>query len=308
MYMLPPPGFFDKNETRVCKLNKSLYGLKQAPRQWNNRFSEALIENDFKQSGHDHSLYTKESSGSFAALLVYVDDIVLTAHKESKDDKLLKNITSYQRLVGKLIYLTLTRPYISYSVHSHSQYMHALLQSHMDLGLRVLKYPKGAPGSTTNYEKSEYMSLKVYADSDWAKCHVTRRSISGYCVFLNGCMVSWKSKKQATLSKSYAKAEYRSMTAATCEVMWVLNILKDLKVTKLLPAELFCDNSAAIQIAANPVMHEKTKHFDLDVHILREKVVSGLIKTANIDSENQIADIFTKALGFPQHNYLGLVV
>ncbi|GJV63542.1 reverse transcriptase domain-containing protein [Tanacetum coccineum] len=109
---------------------------------------------------------------------------------------------------GPVIYLTLTRPDISYSVHSHSQYMHALLQSHIDLGLRVLKYPKGAPGSTTNYEKSEYMSLKVYADSDWAKCHVTRRSISGYCVFLNGCMVSWKSKKQATLSKSYAKAEY----------------------------------------------------------------------------------------------------
>ncbi|GKB45261.1 ribonuclease H-like domain-containing protein, partial [Tanacetum coccineum] len=117
-------------------------------------------------------------------------------------------------------------------------------------------------------------------------------------------MVSWKSKKQATLSKSSAEAEYRSMTAATCELIWVVNILKYLKVTNLLPAKLFCDNSAAIQIAANPVMHEKTKHFDLDVHIIREKVASGLINTAKTDSENQTADIFTKALGFPQHNFL----
>ncbi|GKD90811.1 ribonuclease H-like domain-containing protein, partial [Tanacetum coccineum] len=129
------------------------------------------------------------------------------------------------------------------------------LKSHMDLGLRVLKYLKGAPGSGVNYEKSEHMSLK-------------------------------KSKKQSILSKSYTEAEYRSMAAATCEVMWVVNILKDLKVSNLLQAELLCDNSVAIQIAANPVMHEKTKHFDLDVHIIREKVASGLIKIAKIDSEN----------------------
>ncbi|GKE65903.1 ribonuclease H-like domain-containing protein, partial [Tanacetum coccineum] len=265
VYMLPPPGYFNKNETKVCKLKRSLYGLKQAPRQWNNRLSEALIENDFKQSGHDHSLYTKEYGGNFVALLVYVDDIMLTgnnineinkvktflkckfkikdlgelnyflgievlkterggsclskrkyclellhnygllackivstplpknmilAHKESEDDKFLKNITSYQRLIGKLIYLTLTRPDISYSVHSLSQHMQAPLQYHMDLGLRVLRYLKGTPGSGVNYEKYEHMSLKVYADSDWAKCPVTRRSVSGYCVFFNGCMVS----------------------------------------------------------------------------------------------------------------------
>ncbi|GJW38884.1 ribonuclease H-like domain-containing protein [Tanacetum coccineum] len=340
VYMLPPPGYFDKNETRFCKLKRSLYGLKQAPGQWNNRLFEALVENEFKQSGHDHSLYTKESSGSFVPLLVYVDDIVLTgnnineinkvktflkskfkikdlgelkyflgtevlrtekdglclsqrkhclellydygllackpvstplpeniilAHKESKDDKFLKNITSYQRLVGKLIYLTLTRLDISYYVHCLSQHMQAPLQSYMDLGLGVLRYLKGASGSGVNYEKSKHMSLKVYAYSDWAKCPVTRRSVSGYCVFFNGCMVSWKSKKQATLSKSSAEAEYRSMAAATCELMWVVNILKDLKVTNLLSAELYCDNSATIQIAANPIMHEKTKQFDLDV-------------------------------------------
>nr|GEW81325.1 ribonuclease H-like domain-containing protein [Tanacetum cinerariifolium] len=175
---------------------------------------------------------------------------MILAPKESEDDKFLKTL----QLVGKQIYLTLTRLDISYSVHCLSQHMQAPLQSYIDLVLRVLKYLKDAPRSGVNYEKSMHMSLKVYADSDWAKCQVTRRStsVSGYYVFFNSCMVSWKSKKQATLSKSSAEAEYKSMAAATCEVMRVVNILKDLKVTNLLPAELYCDNSATIQIAANP--------------------------------------------------------
>ncbi|GKA60702.1 ribonuclease H-like domain-containing protein [Tanacetum coccineum] len=242
--------------------NAFLYGNldEDAPKQWNNRLTEALIETGFQQSGHDHSLYTKESGGSFIALLVYVDDIVLTGNNINEINNVKKFLSSKFKIkdLGELKYF---------------------------LGIEVLKTDKGG------------LCLL-------AKCHVTRRSVSGYCVFFNGCMVSWKSKKQATLSKSSAEAEYRSMTAATCELIWVVNILKYLKVTNLLPAKLFCDNSAAIQIAANPVMHEKTKHFDLDVHIIREKVASGLINTAKTDSENQTADIFTKALGFPQHNFL----
>nr|GEU39707.1 ribonuclease H-like domain-containing protein [Tanacetum cinerariifolium] len=100
-----------------------------------------------------------------------------------------------------------------------SQHMHAPLQSYMDLGLRVLRYLKGTPGSCINFEKSEHKSLKVYADSDWAKCPVTRRSVSGYYVVYNGCLVSWKNKKQATLFKCSAEAEYGSMAAAICELM-----------------------------------------------------------------------------------------
>ena len=232
------------------------------------------------------------------------ENIVL-AHKETDNDKYLKNIVTYQKLVGKLIYLTLTRPDISYVVHCLSQHMHAPLQSHYDFGLRVLKYLKLAPGSGIGFNKTQD-SLKVtaYSDSDWAKCPVTRKFVSGYCVFVNGNLVSWKSKKQATLSKSSAEAEYRCMASATCEVMWILKILTDLGETGLIPVELFCDNRSAVQIAANPIMHEKTKHFDIDVHLVREKVASGLIKTVNIDSKEQTADILTKALGSIQHGYL----
>ncbi|GJU85009.1 ribonuclease H-like domain-containing protein [Tanacetum coccineum] len=235
-------------------------------------------------------LVAKRVWWNFVALLVYVDDILVTGNDVKVIDEVKTFLSSKFKIkdLGELKYFLgiepMSTPLPENIVLAHKEsdddnrYMHAPLQSHLDIALMVLKYLKGALGSGVEYEKSEHMSLKIYADSGWAN------------------------KKQATLFKSSAEAEYRSMAAATCEVMWIVNILKDLKVTNLLHAELYCDNSAAIQIAANRVMHEKTKHFDLDVHIIREKVASGLIKTAKVDSENQIADIFTKVLGFPQHN------
>nr|GEX36153.1 ribonuclease H-like domain-containing protein [Tanacetum cinerariifolium] len=130
---------------------------------------------------------------------------------------------------------------ISYDVHCLSHYMHAPLKSHLDIALRLLKYLKLTPGN------------------------VTRRSVSGYCIFINGCLVSWISKKQATMSKSSAEVEYRSMAAATCKIIWIVKVMKDLNVDNLLLVELHCNNKFAMQIAANPVMHEKTNHFDLYV-------------------------------------------
>nr|GEW11527.1 hypothetical protein [Tanacetum cinerariifolium] len=181
------------------------------------------------------------------AVLTPLPENIILAHKETKKDKFLVNVTSYQRLVGKLIYLTLTRPDISYVVHCLSQYMHAPLKSHFDIALRLLKYLKLAPGFGVQFVKRRSVfDIKSFLDSDWAKCLVTRRSVFGYCVFVNGCLVSWKSKKQVTLSKSSAEAEYRSMAAATCEIMWIVKIMFDFNIKNLFPAELYCDNKAAM--------------------------------------------------------------
>ncbi|GJR21458.1 hypothetical protein Tco_0969985 [Tanacetum coccineum] len=143
-----------------------------------------------------------------------------------------------------------------------------------------------------------------FSDADWAKCIVTRRSVTGYCVFLNGNLVSWKSKKQNTLSKSSAEAEYRALASVTSEVTWILKILKDLQCNDLLPVDLFCDSNSAIKIAANPVFHERTKHLEIDLHFVREKILNGVVKTVKVDTANQIADIFTKGLDTLQHNFL----
>nr|GEU29493.1 ribonuclease H-like domain-containing protein [Tanacetum cinerariifolium] len=314
VYMSLSEGYESSNKHKVCKLNKSLYGLKQAPRQWNAKLTTALIEHGFEQSKFDYSLYVKKKGSMFVALLVYVNDIVITgndkveiksfkiflsskflikdlgelkyfmeievlkndkentvlSHVETDKDKLLKFFTSYQKLVGKLIYLTHTRPDISYVVHCLSQHMHSPLSSHFKANLRVLRYLKGSPSLGLQFNKSSDLRLKAYGDADWARCPKTRKSITEYYVFLENYFISWKGKRQATLSRSSAEAEYRSMASTTCEIIWLGNLLYSLELKDLYPVPLFCDNSSTIQIDANP-FYKKTKLFELDVRIVRDK-------------------------------------
>jgi hypothetical protein len=125
----------------------------------------------------------------------------------------------------------------------------------------------------------------------------TRRSITGLCVFLGDSLVSWKSKKQQIVSRSYAEAEYRAL-ASTCKLMWLITLLKDFGIPHSQATFLFCDSQSAIHIAANLVYHERTKHIEIDCHIVSEKIQLGLVQTLHVTSQNQIADIFIKSLGF----------
>ncbi|GJW02693.1 ribonuclease H-like domain-containing protein [Tanacetum coccineum] len=233
------------------------------------------------------------------------ENVVLNS-KENDHDKFLKNITEYQKLVGKLIYLTHTRPGISYSVQCLSQYMHSSLQCHFKVALRVLRYLKGAPGIGLQFYKSNDLVLKDFFDVDWAKCLVTKKSVLGFVVMTGDCLISWKSKKQPTISRSSVEAEYRCLATSTCEIIWICNVLGDMKIIGLFLVKIFCDSSYAFQIESNQVFHEKIKHFEIDVHIVREKVSAGVIKTEKIHTSHQVAGIFIKGLGISQHhNFVG---
>ncbi|KAJ0825597.1 putative RNA-directed DNA polymerase [Helianthus annuus] len=228
---------------------------------------------------------------------------IITA-KTDKDTVFLENVTGFQKLIGKLLYLSLTRPDISYAVQYLSQYMHKPCQSHLDIALRLLRYLKLCPGKGVMFRKTGNLDIMCYVDSDWAKCTKTRKSVTGFGVFVGDTLVSWKSKKQGVVARSTAEAEYRAMCSATCEVMWIKNVLHELNFSCTLPIKLFCDSKSAISISLNPVFHERTKHFELDLHFLREKIASGIIEPNKIATDEQVADIFTKGLNSVQHGLL----
>ncbi|KAL9233094.1 hypothetical protein vseg_008132 [Gypsophila vaccaria] len=212
-------------------------------------------------------------------------------------DTPLTDGSKYRRLVGKLIYLTLTRPELSYSVHILTQFMQHPTLSQWEAALRVVRYLKGSPGQGIMFKTNGAMELDAYCDADWASCPLTRRSLTAYFVCLGGSPISWKTKKQATVSRSSTEAEYRAMASATCEILWLKALLKCLGVHITNSVSLHCDNQAAIHIANNPVFHERTKHIEIDCHFIRDEIRRGTVSPRYVHTHSQLADILTKALG-----------
>jgi len=202
----------------------------------------------------------------------------------------------YRRLVGKLIYLTTTRPNISFVVGVVSQFMQNPHVDHWNTVMHILKYVKKAPRHGLLYEDKDNTQVSGYCDADWAGCPIDRRSTSGYCVFIGVNVISWKSKKQIVVARFSAEAEYRSMTMVTWELMWIKQFLQELGFCEVAQMKLYCDNRAALHIASNPVFHEKTKHIEIDCHFIREKLLSKEIITKFINFNDHPANILTKSL------------
>lgn len=210
----------------------------------------------------------------------------------------------YRRLVGRLIYLSVTRPDLAYSVHILSQFMQQPREDHWEAALRVVRYLKKSPGQGILLRADSDLSLEGWCDSDWASCPLTRRSLTGWFVLLGCSPVSWKTKKQQTVSRSSAEAEYRSMAATVCELKWLQQLLGDLGVRHPKGMKLYCDSQSALYIAQNPVFHERTKHIEADCHFVRDAVTEGMICPSYVSTSVQLADIFTKALGKAKFEFL----
>ncbi|EXB36428.1 hypothetical protein L484_009995 [Morus notabilis] len=175
----------------------------------------------------------------------------------------------YQRLVGRLIYLTHTRLDIAYSVSVISQFMHDPREPHLQAAHRILHYLKGNLGKGILFKKNSTLTLEAYTDADYAGSIVDRRSTTGYCTFLGGNLITWRSKKQNVVARSSAEAEFRGVAQGMCELLWLKIILDDLRVKWEEPMKLYCDKKSAINITHNPIQHDRTKHIEIDRHFIR---------------------------------------
>ena len=167
-----------------------------------------------------------------------------------------------------------------------------------------MRYIKREPGLGILLSSKSSNKISVYCDADWASCPNTRRSVSGFIIKHGETLLSWKSKTQNVVSRSSAEAEYRSMTNAVSELVWIIALLKELGKEMEQPAMVYSDSKAALQIAANPVFHERTKHIEIDCHFIRQKIQEGVMKTEHVGSKEQLADILTKGLHRLQHECL----
>ncbi|GJV97436.1 retrovirus-related pol polyprotein from transposon TNT 1-94 [Tanacetum coccineum] len=170
--------------------------------------------------------------------------------------------------------------------------------AHWEAALRVVRYLKGCPGQGILLRSDNDLQLYGWCDSDWAACPLTRRSLTRYFFQLGKSPISWKTKKQHTVSRSSAEAEYHSMATITCELKWLKALLLSLGVSHSRPMKLYCDSQAALHIAANPVFHERTKHIEVDCHFIRDEILRGTIRPAYVPTQT-----LTKALGTRQFCY-----
>ncbi|KAJ9558252.1 hypothetical protein OSB04_012866 [Centaurea solstitialis] len=204
--------------------------------------------------------------------------------------------TLYRSLAGALQYLTFTRPDISYAVQQVCLFMHDPREPHMQALRRILRYLQGTLHLGLHLHRSTTTGLIAYTDADWGGCPDTRRSTSGYCVFLGDNLLSWSSKRQPTLSRSSAEAEYRAVANVVSDTCWIRNLLLELRCTSTTATLVYCDNVSAVYLSGNPVQHQRTKHIEIDIHFVREKVALGQVRVLHVPSRFQYADIFTKGL------------
>nr|GEX25455.1 ribonuclease H-like domain-containing protein [Tanacetum cinerariifolium] len=277
VYVSQPGGFVNQdNPSHVYKLKKALYGLKQAPRAWYDMLSSFLISQQFSKGAVNPTLFTRHAR----------NDLLLGKPVDA---------TLYRGMIGSLMYLTASRPDLSYDVCLCARYQAKPIEKHLQAVKRIFRYLKGTINMGLWYSKDTDISLTAYADADYAGCHDTRRSTSGSSQFFGDKLVSWSSKKQKRIAISSTEAEYIALSGCCSKILWMRSQLTDygFQFNKI---PLYYDNKSAIALCCNNVHHSRAKHIDVRYHFIKEQVENGIVNLYFVRTEYQLADIFTKPL------------
>ena len=211
--------------------------------------------------------------------------------------------TKYRGLIGSLLYLTASRPDIMFAVCLCARYQSDPKESHYNAAKRILKYLQGSKDVGLWYPNKVSLNLIGFSDSDFAGCKVDRKSTSGTCHMLGSSLISWHCKKQACVALSTAEAEYIAAGSCCAQTLWLRQQLSDFGIL-LNKIPINCDNTSAINLSKNPVMHSRTKHIEIRHHFLREHIANGTCDIQFIGTEFQLADLFTKPLAKDRFHFL----
>lgn len=202
-----------------------------------------------------------------------VGTLMVTGCKLTKeDDSTLVDEKEYRSMIGKLHYVVHSRPDIAHAFGITTRFQKSPRESHLSAVKRILRYLKGTIDYGLWYPYSNNFNLKVFTDVDRASNVHDQKSTTDGSFFLGGRLVSWMSKKQSCISQSTAEAEYVAAFMNCTQTTWMKHVLEGFKILVSEPVSIYCDNTSAINISKNPVLHSRTKHFELKYHFLREKV------------------------------------
>ena len=237
---------------------------------------------------------------------------VSTVLEPRSDEDISFDTELYQSAVGSLLYLcTKTRPDIAFAVCNVAKYSSKPNCKHWTAVKRIFRYLRGTCDQGIVYDKSMTKECVGYSDADWAGDRSDRKSTSGYCFTFGSGLISWRTNKQTCVALSTAESEYVALSAATQQSVWLQQLLGDIGIKSNCPMTIFEDNQSAICLAKNQGDHPKSKHIDIKYHYVRDMVKHNKIVLEYCNTNNMLADIFTKALS-PQkfinlRNKIGMI-
>jgi hypothetical protein len=218
--------------------------------------------------------------------------------RNEQEKQLVENLP-FRSVIGSELYAALgSRPDVAYYVIATAKFCESFGNVHFNAALRILKYLVTTKSKGLFYPQGRKPTVKIYVDSDWAENVDDRKSIGGWACYFADCLISWSSRRQNIVAKSSCEAEYIAAGDAVGEALWLQQLLSELRIEIEGQVTIFIDNKSAMALAENPIDHKRTKHIHLRYHFIRDHVLKGDIILVYIPTNENIADLFTKATSF----------